>query len=209
MRRLAVAALACALFACVDEPRFPGNEVMGTFALHATPVADDCQRADELLDGSVPGVPDGGFVSIPTEGFEFGATFSRQKDNSQAWLTVGGVWGEAVFDGQVVTSTRSAYRSFPECRCGDGVQVVETMRVALVSRSQSGALDGGCPANPLDGGMPAPDEDAGIVTPQSTVQGFDAIRACGELEDRLVPDADAGCTCIPCTLTYKVEGDRK
>lgn len=189
------AAFALAACACLPDPKYPGNEVMGTFEFTATAVSDDCVGLSDIPDG----------------GFTFSGTFSRQTDNSQAWFTLGGISREASFDGQVLRSVRTAGRRFPECVCGDKVSLVETMVVALSSKSQDALLAGGCPDAPLDGGMPEPNGDLGVFAPGTTPQGFDAIRACGELTDEVVPDPAAvpACECLGCTLRYTVRGDRK
>jgi hypothetical protein len=188
-------AAALAGFACLPEPKYPGNEVMGTFDFTATALSDDCAGLSDIPDG----------------GFTFSGTFSRQTDNSQAWFTLGGISREASFDGQVVRSERTAPRRFPECLCGDKVNMVETLVVALSSKSQDALLGGGCPDAALDGGLPAPNGDLGVFAPGTTPQGFDAVRACGELTDVIAPDPAAApaCQCASCTLRYTVRGDRK
>ena len=196
VRRAFPAAVALAACACLPEPKYPGNEVMGTFEFEATALSDDCV----------------GFMEVPDGGFTFSGTFSRQTDNSQAWFTLGGISREATFDGQVLKSERTAPRLLRELDGGAAnVNVVETLVVALSSRSQDAKLEGNCPADPLDGGLPEPNGDLGIFAPGTTPQGFDAIRACGELTDEVVPDPAAvpSCECVGCTLRYRVRGDRK
>ncbi|MFZ5471850.1 MAG: hypothetical protein ACOZIN_20665 [Myxococcota bacterium] len=194
-RPLAVlAALACAR--CLTSETFPGDEVMGTFSFQAEELSKDCQLSD---------IPEGGFGP-------FTGTFSRIKGQPEAWLTLGEVSREAVFDGQVVSSTRRAPRRFPECQCDD-TEVEETLTVALLSKSQDQEVErlfgaAGCPPSPLDGGVPAPDVDEGIVRPDSTERGFDAVRACGVLVDVVVPGQSCQCE-MPCTLTYRILGERK
>jgi hypothetical protein len=177
--------------ACLPEASFPGAEVMGTFRFQAQAWSSDCVGISDLPDG----------------GFPFGGTFSRTQGQSQAWFTLGERSQEATFDGQLFSSTRTAARSFLDCECDEQVQLVETLSVALVSRSQNRVLEGGCPERPLDGGMPGADPDAGVFLPSSTEKGFDAVRACGELVDQLVPGP--GCRCVGCTLRYTVQGDRE
>lgn len=185
--------LALLLPACFTEPTYPGDEVMGTFAFEATPKLIDCLIEEVPRDA----------------GFSFQGTFSRRKGQSEAWLTLGGVSREATFDGQLVTSERSAPRLFPECNCGENTSLQETLHAALLSTSQDRELSNACPADPLDGGLPTP--DGGVLLPDSTPSGFDAVRACGELVDVVVVEPGAGCDpkCVGCRMVFSVEGVRR
>ncbi len=193
MKRLA-SALALAAVSCLPEPKYPGNEVMGTFALDGKLSDDGCPALEEL----------------PRGGLSFNATYSREKDASRTWLTLGGVSSEASFDGQVVASTRTAERRFSECGCGGDVTVVETLTLALLSSSQSQALEGACPGDAVDGGVPAPDADAGLFGPASGPKGFDAVRACGRLVDEVLaaPEGSPACACSACLVRYTLSGGR-
>jgi hypothetical protein len=175
---------------CISEHKVPGQQVIGTFGLDATPTSITCAFAEQ---------PDGGFAFDATLSYNPGAA---------AFMTVGDVDRDAGFDGQVLSSWASGSRLFAECKCNDSVQVQERISVALLSTSQRDAAGGGCPANPLDGGVPAPN-DAGIVAPAPTGAGFDAVLACGEQIDDVVPAPDAGCQCQPCSYHYRLEGARK
>ena len=92
--------------------------------------------------------------------------------------------------------------------------MVETITVAVLSRSQNDALGGGpCPGNALDGGV-VPNPDAGIFGPGQTTQGYDAVRLCGELTTLVVADGlvDGGACearCGGCTVHYQLRGDRR
>lgn len=180
------------LIACTPEPRFPGNEVMGTFAFNATRVEGgegDCTFS-EIQDA-----------------FAFQGTFSRELDGGPAWFTIKDVSRDAGFDGQIVEATLSAPRQFQDCACTT-TQLQETITVALISQSQDELLGGRCPESPLDGGVPPPEgEDGGVRGPGSTPSGFDALRACGQLVSIVIPGED--CACAGCTMTYRLEGVRR
>jgi len=190
--------------ACSSAPSLPGDEAMGTFEFHATPVSQDCSLG-----------------SIPDGGFDFEVTARHNKDNSGTWLLIGGIVGDAGFDGQIVTSVRSAPRAFLQTDGGscnplitDGgaitcsMTLTETLTFALLSESQFNALNNACPPNPLDGGIPV---DAGISRPGSTAAGsYDAVQACGTLVDSANVSGGCNPAClVPCTLTYSVSGARK
>lgn len=179
------------LCACLDEPPFRGDEVMGTFAFTAEPWVLDCELADVAKDR-----------------FDFTGTFSRFRDGGEAFFTLNGVETPAEFDGQVVRTERAAARRFPECECGDRTSLHEMLAVALLSKSQDEALEGSCPPDALDGGIPS---GGGIRRPASTERGFDAVRACGLLVDTVIPETEANCSpvCQRCRLTYRVRGDRR
>lgn len=187
--------LLCAglLSGCLSEQGFPGDEVMGTFDFSADPLLPfDC-----------------GLQDLPEQAVSFSATFSRDAGQREIAYTLGGVSSGALFDGQVVEAARSAVRRFPPCECGDRTTLKETLRVALLSKSQDSELLGKCPVHPLDGGVPA--ADGGVMLPESTPRGFDAVRACGELVNEILEEPGAGCSpaCSGCTLRYRVTGVRR
>jgi hypothetical protein len=174
----------------------PGDELIGTFSFTATPVSNNCALSE---------VPDGGFT--------FDATISRNKNpGNQAWVTVYGFSRDATYDAGYVFSQLTAPRTFVACQSPDASQpgcltvaVDEVFHVVLLSASQDALLGSTCPPSALDGGVPGP--DAGVTPPGSQPSGFDAVRACGDLTDAILPDA--GCFCPPCNLVYTVEGARK
>lgn len=184
--------LALALVSCAPAPGFSGDEVLGTFAFTAVrePLAEDSCAFDEAQDS-----------------FSFEGTFSRELESGQAYFTVNGSARVGTFDGQIAEATARAERRFEACACATTV-VEETLRVALLSSSQDAVLLGQCPAAALDGGVPVEEGvDGGVGPPRMTATGFDAVRACGELLDILVPGAD--CACDPCRMLYRVEGLRR
>lgn len=188
----ALAVLAATWLACAPEPVFPGDEVMGTFSFAASRVKGG--------DGDCA-------FSEAQDSFDFQGTFSRFPDAGQIFFTVNGVSRDGGFDGQVAEATLAAARQFSACSCST-TQVEETIRVALLSRSQDEHLDGRCPPAPLDGGVPASgSDDGGVRGPGSTASGFDALRACGELIDRVLPGEE--CACEECRMTYRLEGIRR
>jgi hypothetical protein len=85
--------------------------------------------------------------------------------------------------------------------------------VSMLSRSQSDAAGGQCPADALDGGTPRSDPDAGVTGPRQTAQGFDAVRLCGVLSTEVVANGlDGGaCSakCTGCGVRYQLRGDRR
>ncbi|MFT3839780.1 MAG: hypothetical protein QM723_22530 [Myxococcaceae bacterium] len=194
--------------ACSSAPNLPGDEAMGTFEFHATPVSQDCALG-----------------SIPDGGFDFEVIARHNKSGDGAWLLIGGIVGDAGFDGQYVTSVRTAPRAFLQADGGscnpqvtDGgaitcsMTLTETLTFALLSESQFQAVGNHCPDNPLDGGVPQPGADSGVTRPGSVGGGtsYDAVEACGTLVD--VASIDGGCNAaclVPCTLTYQVSGARK
>ncbi|MFZ5443841.1 MAG: hypothetical protein ACOZQL_27805 [Myxococcota bacterium] len=197
MRRPAALLLlgALALVGCpVAVP--PGDVQMGTWAMTAT---------NGVLVCELPEFGDGG-------DFSFTATLTADSASTAAWLTLSGYSRAASFDGQVFSSVGEASRVFADCSdCT--TKVVETLTVAVLSRSQSEALGGGCPDDALDGGVPAPN-DAGITGPRQTEQGFDAVRLCGVLATELiaVPRTDGGtcaAKCSACTTQFQLRGDRR
>lgn len=193
MTRLLALLLTAALCGCPNNDRPPGDENMGLYQLRAEPVSIVC------------GLPD-----IPNNGFDFAGTFSRFRDGGAVFLTLNGISRDAGFDGQIASSSHSAPRGFSLPDAGTcapcEMRVIETIVVALLSKSQSAAVGDRCPPNPLDGGLPG--LDAGVTLPGSTAAGFDSVRACGELYEEIVGTG----TCDPlcsCLLKYRVTGDRK
>lgn len=192
--------------ACSSSNNLPGDEAMGTFEFHATPVSQDCSLG-----------------SLPDGGFDFEVIARHNKNGSGAWLLIGGIVGDAGFDGQYVTSVRTAPRAFAQADGGscnpqvtDGgaitcsMTLTETLTFALLSESQFVAAGNACPPNPLDGGVPEPTADGGIVRPGSVGASYDAVATCGTLVDVATIDGGCNAAClVPCTLTYSVSGVRK
>ena len=191
MRKAWIVGLIGICAACPGSQKFLGDELMGTFSFTAEIASNDCP-----------------FAEVPDSGFAFQGTFSRDRDAGTAYLTVNGVSRGATFDGQYVTSEATAPRQFGACNCSSTI-LDETLKVALLSASQVASLPnpGQCPANPLDGGVPIP--DGGILPPGSTGRVFDALRACGELTDVVVPLPDAGCSCATCRFVSRLQGIRQ
>ncbi|MBI3182427.1 MAG: hypothetical protein HYZ28_09810 [Myxococcales bacterium] len=196
-RLLLPALLGAVAAGCPSGQSTAGLELMGTFALTAEPLVFDCPLSE-----------------VSEAGFQLTVTFSRDAGESRVAYQHGGLVSEATFDGQVVEAARLAVRRLPSCNCGEQTQLRETLRVALLSQSQDRELSGRCPERPLDGGVPSP--DGGVFRPASAAGGFDAVRACGELLDEVVPEhsspsPDAGCeeACFSCRLLYRVEGMRR
>lgn len=176
---------------------------MGTFDFTAQVV----KRSDGGLDPAYQDCLARNITEVPTEDFTFQATFSRDPDTRETWINIGGISRKAIFDGQYVDTLFGASRQFQAF--DGGGQLAETLHVALLSRSQSLALGGGCPADALDGGVPGADADGGVTLPGSIPGGFDALRACGVLVDVVEPPPDCrGCS-AGCTLRYPVTGVRK
>lgn len=187
-------ALVALCIACPGPP-LKGDEQMGVYQFRAEPDGGDCPFPAE----------------IPDAGFNFEATFSRDRDGGGAWVTIGGVAHDATFDGQKMFATYGAQRNFSECACGTGftVTMTETIHATLVSKSQSDAV-GGCVLDPPF------DPDAGITRPGSAASGFDAVRACGSLTEEIaispaVTQETMTCLlrCNGCSLGYAIAGDRK
>lgn len=183
---------------CTQPISVPGT-VMGTFAF----TAELPLRPDGGLDTDCP------FSELPTSSFDFVGTFSWEPDTPQVWFTLGNVVRGATFDGQIADSTLETERQFEEC--AGGVVMRERLRVALISKSQF-AAGVPCSSAALEpGALPyAPPE---ITRPGSTGSGFDAVQACGTMEDVVFPiescetfPPDAGLTCV---MTFSVHGVRK
>ena len=173
-----------------------------------------------LSDGGERLGPDGGplgpreceLIEVTAGDFSFNATLTRQSTSERAWMTLNGYSREGTFDGQVLTTTAEADRVFAACsKCT--TRVVETITVAVLSRSQNEAVRSECPENAIDGGL-AVDPDAGTVAPGKTAQGYDAVRLCGELTTEVVAlglvDGEACAPeCSGCTVRYQLRGDRR
>jgi hypothetical protein len=181
---------------------------MGSYRLTASGAVGDCA----FPDGSVSlapftftfalstGSPDASDVTLTLDGCE-----SRASDCPRA----------ATWDGQLLASTASAPRTIVGCACA--FTVTETIDLALLSRSQSAAVGGVCPAAALDGGVPAPN-DAGILAPSLGDGGFDSILACGTLAVGYAPSSDGGAAsdgglpcggCAACTERFALIGARR
>lgn len=193
MTRVSALLLLAVLTGCPDAERTPGDENMGQYAFRAEPVDLTC------------GLPD-----LPSNAFEFTGTFSRFRDGGGTFLTLNELSRDAGFDGQVAWSEHSAPRTFALPDAGScapcQMRVVETITVAMLSKSQSSAVGDRCPANPLDGGVPGP--DAGVSLPGSTATGFDSVRVCGDLSEHITGTGTCDALC-ECTLKYRLTGDRK
>lgn len=197
--------------ACQTDPEFRG-ESMGRFQFQAGEFQRSCP-----------------FQEIPSDGgFAFEGQLSREPGatglDQTAYFTLNGISREGTFNGQVFEGTAIAPRRFELVNCTSEFQVEETLRIAVLSESQSRALGDRCPEDTLSllqpGGVPL-DPDAGIVAPSAPAQQeFDAIRACGVLVEVISPQGgcdaidgggqgetpDAGASCL---LIYRVEGVRK
>lgn len=144
------------------------------------------------------------------EDFSFEAILSRESTSQKAWMTLSTYSREGTFDGQVLSTTAEANRVFAACaKCS--TRMVETISVAVLSRSQSLAAGGQCPEHPLDGGVML-DPDAGIVAPADSPLGFDGVLLCGEITNRVVAEVDeedCPAQCDGCTVRYLLRGDRR
>ena len=191
--------LLLALSACPTQTVLPGDEALGSYGATAVPVATDCQLT-EVVEARADG---GGTLT-------FDATISRDSTSGATWLSIAGYSRDAGFDGQVLISTVSATRVFAQCG-GCQNRMVETIAFAVLSRSQSDAVGGVCPDDVLDGGVP---RGEGIAAPSQTDAGYDGVRLCGVIEDRLEADglADGGAcdpVCAHCTLRYQLRATRR
>ena len=177
-----------ALCGCIEESTVPGEEVLGTFTLNASPLPGNNCPAGE--------VPDGGFT--------FDGTLTRDRDGGRAYFIVSGFARDAGFDGQRLDSVHRALApGFARtCNAGCIVEAEETLRLLLLSRAQNEQYGKGrsC-AELLDGGLPT---DGGATPPGTTKDSFDAVRACGSFVTQKLPDA--GCTCSQCSVQFAVEG---
>jgi hypothetical protein len=198
-----------ALSAC-SSTSVPGNVQLGTFGF-AAQLVDGGTLPHFSASGADAGVvlvvtPDGGF-----NGFSFVATLSLDRPKPAgavlypAWVTQGAVSRDAGFDGQYLTSTAEAPRAFPACACGEGINVIETLTLAVLSPAQASGLDGKCPPNVLDGGLPpGPPLDLSIE-----VSAIESPLVCGALVDELSPQPGVGCLCGPGFAVFEVTGVRQ
>lgn len=191
------AALALALLLSGCPTVAPPGEPMGQYALTATPVEREACELEEISGAE----------------FSFQAVLSGDRDGGRGWVTLNGYTREGTWDGQVLTSEASASRVFVACG-GCATRLVETLSVALLSRSQSDAVQSQCPPNPLDGGVPAPNPDAGLFPPAQSMSGFDSVLVCGELVTYVVAEVEEdGGACDPrcsgCRVRYQLRGDRR
>ncbi|MBX7114118.1 MAG: hypothetical protein K1X64_07260 [Myxococcaceae bacterium] len=188
---------AVAVVAC-NPTQLPGDEEMGKVAFHAEPYEVTCELAE-----------------LSRAPFDFEATLTHNKGTDEAWVTLNGFSRPATFDGQVLTSVQSATRFFQQCEACSQLVVEETLVMSLLSKSQTDAAGGDCPANPLDGGVAVPTGEGGITAPGTTsVGGFDMLRACGEVIDVVKAGPDAGedphCTaCVGCQMRSVLKGARQ
>ena len=178
---------------CGSDVKPPGDQVMGTFRLHAKGTFAAC---------SLPGM---------VAAYDFDGTFSRFLDGGRVFFTVDGVSYDGAFDGQIGSYGSTDARSF---QLADGgscspceMKVVQTGKVALLSKSQSKAVGDLCPPSPFDGGVPR-DEDAGITLPSTTDAGFDAVLACGEMVVNILGEGFCDPSCYSCRLQYRLTGER-
>jgi hypothetical protein len=217
--KFAWVAVAVALLGCPVAPP-PGDVHMGEYAMTASqPVVGYVTDAGPMFgeDGGVLPPPQCVLREIVGDGgvrddFTFNAVLTRESASARAWVTLSGYSREGTFDGQVLNSVAEANRVFEQCaKCS--TRLVETISVAVLSRSQFAATGDQCPENPLDGGVPV-NPDAGVVLPGETTQGFDGVRLCGELTTRVVALGlvDGGACdpiCDGCTMHYQLRGDRR
>jgi hypothetical protein len=198
---LAVPVLALAS-ACISEPSYPGDQVLGTFRFTATL---DRQRTSCPVVSPDAGMADAGFVLVDGAStvFQFDGTFSRVSDGGTGWFSLQGFSRDASFEDskQLVESTHRAALPVEGCT---GAQLDETLRAVLLSNSQNAAVGRRC-SGMGDGGVPV-DLDAGILPPGPNENGYDVERACGTLTDDFLPGSNPACT--PCTAVYSVEGER-
>lgn len=202
----AVLVLHCFWWCACAVPPLPGDQPMGQYSLSATQGVRGYYGVPDVEGGARCELEE-----ITGADFDFEATLTRDSASEQAWVILNGYAREATFDGLILNSQAEASRIFSRCTTCP-THVVETMTVAVLSRSQAGA--GECPEGALDGGVPMPDADAGIRGPQQTSSGFDAVRLCGELSTQVVADvlADGGACepqCAGCTVRYQLRGERR
>ncbi|AGC48292.1 hypothetical protein NVS55_34365 [Myxococcus stipitatus] len=178
--------------ACISDPVYPGNQLMGTFQFEAR-----LDPAGTTCDASMPE-----FAQLDDAGvFRFEGTFSKNEDGGVGWFTVQGFNRDAKYEGQTVDSTLSA--TAPRASCGTDCKdskIEETLKVTLFSDSQSRELNRDCLR--FDGGTPDGSP------PGPTENGYDVAMACGSLTDVFLPGP---CTCTPstCKTAYKVQGVRR
>lgn len=197
MKRWMTGLLGIALFGCPSDPGRPKTEQpLGTYGFHATGIFASC---------SLP---------TPPAEYDFEGTFSRQRDGGAVFFIADGVTYDAGFDGQLASfdslDTRGiGLRDGGSCSpCK--VRSTQLGNIVLLSPSQNAAVGDACPTAALDGGVPRPNPDAGIALPQSLSDGgFDAVRACGEVEVNVTSEGFCDQACYSCKLTYRWAGARK
>ena len=198
-----------ALAACPTPSPCPGDEQMGSYTFRA--------EQQPTPDASCP------LAEVPDASFEFTVKFCRFRDGGDAFASIGGVPHPATWDGQKITASYSARRSFSQCSCFTSPDpstrqlgtliMTETITATLLSKSQNDATGGDCSIDPTV------DADAGITPPGSIEGGgFDAVRACGTLAEStsvtpkptVETDAEKTCRfeCDTCSLSYAISGDR-
>lgn len=218
---LALVVTCLSVLGCPAKPA-PGDVPMGTYAMFASSgqrgflfdagVAGDAGDSADAGDAGAPPIPQCELIEVTAADFEFSAVLTRESTSDRAWLTLNGYSRESTFDGQLLSSQAEANRVFEACATCT-TRVVETIDVAVLSRSQNEAAGGVCPENALDGGVVVK-PDAGIVAPAQTAQGYDAVLLCGELRTTVValglPDGGA-CDrqCGGCTVRYQLRGERR
>jgi hypothetical protein len=194
---LSLPILAVVVVSCFSNPKFPGDQVLGTFRFDATidPSRTTC------------GTADGGIVSIGDAGtLRFEGTFSRNTEGDGGWLTTQGFARNAQYDGQRVVSVQRAVTSLSGCGSScEGAAIEETLDTLLLSSGQDELIGRKC-AGLVDGGIP--ESDGGVQPPGPTPNGYDVQRACGTLVDDFIPGTK-NCTCTKgCKAVYTVEGTR-
>ena len=177
---------------------------MGVYSFRAEPL--DSNSTTCTLEG------------IPDSGFSFEAVFSRFRDGGVSFVSINNIAHQGEFDGQIISAMYGAPRELKGCTSCQ-TSLTESFRTAVLSASQNRVAGGSCPDNALDGGVPALDEDAGVTGPGATSNGFDGVRACGELSDSstanpppdTASDTDGGCklACNTCVLRYRLVGERR
>lgn len=178
--------------ACISDPVYPGNQLMGTFQFEAR-----LDPAGSTCDASVPE-----FAQVDDAGvFRFEGTFSKNEDGGVGWFTVQGFNRDAKYEGQNVDSMLRA--TAPRASCGAACkdsQIEESLKVMLFSDSQAQEMGRECKG--FDGGTPDGSP------PGPTENGYDVTLACGSLTDVFLPGT---CTCNPttCKTAYKVQGVRR
>lgn len=216
---LAAPLLTAALLAACDPPKaLPGDEFLGEFRFTSVVRV---RSTDEC-----PANPDAGFEGAEVQRLDaFSAQVSRCSrggattactDGGVTFFTVNGVDRRATFDGQrLVVSATEVPRTFTACGTCEasgaepGSRLREDLDLVLYSSSQWQAAGQSC-----DGGVPAVDADGGGAPPAHGDGGFDAVAACGALNERIL--APARCACVPekipetgCTMVFSLAAERK
>ena len=196
-------ALVCAL-ACSTNPETASS--MGNYGVTVSPTSSSCL------------FPDG---SVPETGFDLRLQVQRPLDGGPPELILEGCGATASncprtasWDGQILESTVTTARQFEWCGCP--MQVVETLRLAIYSTSQSEAVGGQCPSDPF--AVPAP--TGTIARPGTLEDGYDSLLLCGTAREDYGPydagNADSGSdagvcasSCLGCTRNFSVRGRRR